>query len=204
MHNLTLRHNWEDVLELAKNRGIVTPADVRALGLAPENLNKLARLGKLDKIGRGLYRHRDFQATERHSYVEVARAVPSGVICLLSALSIHGVGTHVPWEVWIAIPRGKRIPKARQTRIHAVTMSGKNFQIEQEEHLYEGATVKVFSLEKTIIDCFRLRRLVGHDVAVEALRDAIGTKKIDVSNLLHIAGQLRSRRLIEPYLEAML
>lgn len=204
MHNLTMRRTWEDVLELAKRQGVVTPADVRALGLAPENLNKLAKLGKLNKIGRGLYRHPDFQATERHSIVEVARAVPDGVICLLSALSVHGVGTQMPWDVWLAIPRGKRIPITRQTRIRAVTMTGASFDLGCEEHIFEGVSVKVYSLEKTIIDCFRLRRLVGHDVAVEALREAIGTKKIDVSKFLHLAGQLRSRRLIQPYLEAML
>lgn len=204
MHNLTVRHTWEDLLELAKRQGVVTPADVRALGLAPENLNKLAKLGKLDKIGRGLYRHPDFQATERHSFVEVTRAVPDGVICLLSALSIHGVGTQMPWDVWLAIPRGKRIPTTRQTRIRAVTMTGTSFELGREEHIFEGVRVKVFSLEKTIIDCFRLRRLVGHEVAVEALREAINTQKIDVSQFLQLAGQLRARRLIQPYLEAML
>lgn len=183
---------------------MITPADVRSLDLSPENLNRLAKLGKLERIGRGLYQHPDFQATERHSFVEVAKAVPSGVICLLSALSIHGVGTQMPWDVWLAIPRGKRIPTTRQTRIRAVTMKGASFNLGREEHIFEGISVKVYSLEKTIIDCFRLRRLVGHEVSVEALRESIHTQKIDVSKLLQLAGQLRSRRLIQPYLEAML
>lgn len=199
-----MRTGWEDILELAKRQGVITPADVRAIGLAPENLNKLAKLGKLDKIGRGLYRHPEFQATERHSIVEVSRVVPEGVVCLLSALSIHGVGTQMPWEVWVAIPRGKRTPTTRQTRIRAVTMTGASFDLGREEHLFEGVSVKVYSLEKTIIDCFRLRRLIGHDVAIEALREAIHLEKIDVSKLLQLASQLRSRRLIEPYLETLL
>jgi len=199
-----MRHTWEDVLALAKRQGVVTPADVRALGLAPENLNKLTRLGKLNKIGRGLYRHPEFRATERHSIVEVARAVPDGVVCLLSALTIHEVGTQTPWEVWLAIPRGRRIPTTRLTRIRAVTMSGANFALGREEHKLEGVSVQVYSLEKTIVDCFRLRRLVGHEVAVEALREAVNSRKIDVSMLIQLAGKLRSRRLIEPYLDAML
>ncbi|MBX3115219.1 MAG: type IV toxin-antitoxin system AbiEi family antitoxin domain-containing protein [Fimbriimonadaceae bacterium] len=199
-----MRHTWEDILELAKRQGVVTPADVRALGLAAENLNKLAKLGRLEKIGRGLYRHPDFEATERHSLVEVAMAVPDGVICLLSALSIHEVGTQMPWDVWLAISRGKRIPSTRQTRIRVVTMTGANFDLGREEHIFEGVRVKVYSLEKTIIDCFRLRRIVGHEIAVEALREAINAQKIDVSKFLHLAGELRSRRLIQPYLEAML
>ncbi|MFN8219322.1 MAG: type IV toxin-antitoxin system AbiEi family antitoxin domain-containing protein [Fimbriimonadales bacterium] len=199
-----MRRTWDDVLELAKRRGVITPADVRALGLAPENLNKLAKLGKLEKLGRGLYRHPGFEATEHHSYVEVAKAVPDGVICLLSALNIHGIGTQMPWEVWVAIPRGRRIPATRQTRMRAVTMSGANFKLGTEEHTFEGVRVKVYGLEKTIIDCFRLRRLIGHEVAVEALRESIRAQKINVSTLTELADHLRSRRLIEPYLEAML
>jgi predicted transcriptional regulator of viral defense system len=83
-------------------------------------------------------------------------------------------------------------------------MKGASFNLGREEHIFEGISVKVYSLEKTIIDCFRLRRLVGHEVSVEALRESIHTQKIDVSKLLQLAGQLRSRRLIQPYLEAML
>lgn len=204
MHNLIVRHTGQDILELARRQGVITPNDVRALDLAPENLNRLAKLGKLDRIGRGLYRHPEYAVSERHSYVEVARAVPSGVICLLSALSIHGVGTQMPWEVWVAIPRGRRIPVSRLTRTRAVTMSGANYQLGIEEHLFEGVAVHVYSLEKTIIDCFRLRRFVGQDIALEALRDAIGTRKVDVSALVQVADRLQSRRLVQPYLEALL
>jgi predicted transcriptional regulator of viral defense system len=204
MHNLTMASVSTAILELAARQGVITPADVRALGVAPENLNKLAKQGKVNKIGRGLYRHPNFQATESHSYVEIAKLVPDGVICLLSALSIHGVGNHMPWEVWISIPRGKRIPVSRQTRIRAVSMTGLNYDLEVNELSLEGVTVKVYSLEKTIVDCFRLRRLVGHDVPVEALRQAMNAKKIDVSKLLSLAARLRSRQLIQPYLEAMI
>lgn len=204
MHNLTMRRTWADIIELARRQGIITPADVRALGLAPENLNKLAKLGRLDKVGRGLYRHPGFEATEHRSYVEVAKAVPDGVICLLSALSFHGIGTQMPWEVWVAIPRGNRIPMPRQTRIRAVTMTGANYSLGSEEHTIEGVTISVYSLEKTIIDCFRLKRFVGHDVAIEAMRAAINTQRISVSKLIELADRLRSRRLIQPYIEAML
>jgi predicted transcriptional regulator of viral defense system len=199
-----MRHTWQDILGIAKSQGVITPADVRALGLVPENLNKLAKLGKLEREGTGLYRHPEFEASDRHSLVEVSKSIPDGVICLLSALSLHGTGTQMPWEVWVAIPRGKRIPIARQTRIRAVTMTNACYELGIDVHVLEGVQVKVYCLEKTIIDCFRLRRLIGHEVAIEALREAIRTDKINLSELLRFAGQLRSRRLIQPYLEALL
>lgn len=204
MHNLIMRRTWDDILALASQKGMITPSDVRSLGLAPENLNRLADLGKLERIGRGLYRHPDFAPSEYHSYVEVARAVPAGVLCLLSALSVHGIGSQMPWQVWVAIPRGKRVPVARQTQLRVVTMSGLNYQLGLEQVMLEGVSVRVYSLEKTIVDCFRLRRLVGHEVGVEALRDGISNRRIDVARLVDVADQLRSRRLIQPCVEALL
>jgi len=185
-------------------QGVVTPADVRELGLAPENLNKLARLGKLEHIGHGLYRNPDFPVTEHHSFVEVAKAVPQGVICLLSALRIHGVGTQMPREVWVAIPRGKRVPVLRQTALRPVTMTETSYKLGVDTRMYEGVAVRVYSLAKTIVDCFRLRRFVGHDTALEALRDSIQDRKVSVSEILELAGQLRSRKVIDPYVEALL
>lgn len=199
-----MRARIENILELAGRQGLITPAEVRALGLVPENLNKLAKKRKLVRVGRGLYCHPEFPNTERHSFVEVSKVVPEGVVCLLSALNLYDIGTQMPWEIWVAIPRGNRIPKTRRTRFRAVTMMNDNYRLGIVEFFFEGVSVRAYSLEKTIIDCFRLRRLVGHDVGVEALREAISKGKINPSELLALANKLRARRLIEPYLEAML
>ena len=37
--------------------------------------------------------------------------VDAGVICLVSALSYHEIGTQTPRRVWIAVSRGTRVPK---------------------------------------------------------------------------------------------
>jgi predicted transcriptional regulator of viral defense system len=199
-----VRSTQQDILELARRQGVVTPADVRALGLAPENLNRMSSTGLLVHVARGIYEHPDLSPTEHHSYVEVAKSVPKGVICLISALSIHGIGTQMPWEVWVAIPRGMRIPRSRGTRIRAVTMTGLNYELGIEQCEFEGIEAKLYSVEKTIVDCFRLRRLVGHDVPVEALREGLRGHKIDLAKLLDIAQKLRARSLIQPYVEALI
>lgn len=199
-----MKGTWQDILLLAARQGVVTPSDVKAIGLAPENLNRMAAQGLLVRVARGLYEHPDFSPTEHHSYVEVARSVPKGVICLISALSMHEIGTQMPWEVWVAVPRGLRLPKSRLTKMHLVTMSGPSYDLGIEERLIEGVTTRVYSLEKTLVDCFRLRRLVGHDVAVEALRCAVRERRVDANLLLNLANQLRCRRLIEPFVEALI
>jgi predicted transcriptional regulator of viral defense system len=172
------------------------------MGLAPENLNRLAQQGLLIRRGRGIYEHPDFDWTENHSYVQVAKAVPDSVMCLLTALSIHGVGTQLPHEVWIAIPRGRRPPKARNANLKVVTMSHSTFDLGIETMVFEELPVRVYSLEKTLVDCFRLQSLVGHDVGVEALRDALSQRKVNLSNLTKLAQQTRTWTRLRPYLEA--
>ncbi len=195
---------WQDILDLARDQGVITPAEVKALGLAPENLNRLVQQGMLVRSGRGIYEHPDFEITEMHSYVEVAKAIPEGVFCLLSALRIHDIGTQNPHKVWIAVPRQKRIPRARSAQIRVVRMSPLQFDTEIEPHKIEGITLRVYSLEKTIIDCLRLRHLVGHDVGVEALKEAMKQQKVSVSKLMDVAKCLKSTGIVSPYVEALL
>lgn len=204
MHNLTVKGTWQDVISMADTQGVITPADVRNLGLAPENLSKLVAKGLLVRTARGVYERSGRVPTESHSYVEIAKTVPKGVICLLSALQIHGIGSSMPWEVWVAIPRGQRRPKERTAALRVITMSGDNYELDAVSKTLEGVQVRVYGLEKTIIDCFRLRHLVGHDVPVEALRESIRERRIDPGHLISLASKLRSRRLIEPYLDAII
>lgn len=203
VHNLTMKPTWDDIRKLAADQGVVTPADVRKLGLAPENLNRMVSRGILRHVGRGLYEDMSLSPSENHSYVEAAKSTPRAVVCLLSALNVHQIGTQMPWQVWIAIPRGDRVPRTRQSA-RVVTMSGLNYELGIEEHVFEGVPTKVYSLEKTLVDCFRLRRLVGHDVPIEALRESIQARRVDLNIFMSIADQLRAKRLIQPYLEAML
>lgn len=205
MQNLTVsRATWDDVIALAKRQGVVTPGDVIALGLAPENLNKLSKIGLLVRSGRGIFEHPEFDWTEKHSYVQVARAVPNAVMCLLTALNIHEIGTQLPHQVWIAIPRGQRPPKARGTNLRVVTMTDTAYELGVGIKEFEGIEVKVYSAAKTIVDCFRLRRLVGHDVGLEALKDAMRRRLFTVDELRGTAMALRKWTTMQPYVDAFL
>lgn len=192
-----------DILDLARQQGVVTPSDVRLLGLAPENLNRLVKQGLLERAGRGIYQHPEYKWTENHSYVEVAKAVPEAVICLLTALRIYEIGTQNPHRIWISIPYGKRVPKTRTSKLHVVRMSPKQYETGIEHRIIEGVSVPIYSLEKTIIDCFRLRRVVGTDVAIEALKEALRARKVDINMLIKISKSMRAASVVMPYIEAL-
>ena len=61
--------------------------------------------------------------------------------------------------------------------------------------------MKVYSVARTVADCFRFRNTVGLDVALEALSEAWRGKRLDLDELNRIAKRLRVQRVMQPYLK---
>ena len=191
------------VLALAREFPFVRPRDVEGIGVAREYLLRLHRAGQLERVGRGLYRLPNSLVTEHHNFAQVARRVPQGVICLLSALAFHDVGTQNPFEVWIAIPRGMRHPKLDTPPLRVTTLSGAAYAEGIEEHMIEGVTVRIYGVAKAVVDCFRFRNKIGLDVAMEALRESLRSKKTTIHEIYRFAKLARLGRVMRPYLEAL-
>lgn len=129
--------------------------------------------------------------------------VPSGVVCLLSALRFHEVGTQNPHQVWLAIHPKARLPRVQQPPLHIVRFSGPALELGIEVHELEGKPVKVFSAAKTVVDCFRYRNKLGLDVALEALRDLLA-RGGSPDEVWKLAQACRIASVMQPYLEASL
>lgn len=191
------------VLSLARELPFVRPRDVEGIGVAREYLLRLHRAGLLERVGRGLYRLPNSPVTEHHNFAQVARRVSQGVVCLLSALAFHDVGTQNPFEVWIAIPRGMRHPKLDAPPLRVTTLSGAAYAEGIEEHMIEGVTVRIYGIAKTVVDCFRFRNRIGLDVAMEALRESLRSKKTTINEINRFAKLARLGRVMRPYLEVL-
>jgi predicted transcriptional regulator of viral defense system len=139
--------------------------------------------------------------TAHHSLAVVARVVPKGVVCLLSALAYHDLGTQLPHEVWLAIGATARRPARSPARLRVVRMSGPPLTSGVEVHNIEGVPVRIFNAAKTVADCFRFRNKIGLDVAIEALRAY--RRRGDLDALWRYAEICRVARVIRPYLEAI-
>ena len=164
----------------------------------------MVKRGVLDKVGPGLYRlPRRTRITEHHDLAVATAAVPRSVVCLISALRFHDVGTQLPAEVWIAVPRGARVPRISAPPLRIVNISPTVFDLGIEEHRLEGQTIRIYSLARTVADCFRFRNKVGLDVALEALTEAWRSKRLKLDELNRIAKRLRVLRVMQPYLETV-
>jgi predicted transcriptional regulator of viral defense system len=194
----------EKVLALARKRSILRPRDLEAIGIPREYLLRLMRQGHLHRTGRGIYELADASPTEHHSLAVVAKQLPQGVICLLSALRFHELTTQQPPELWIGIPiRGWR-PNISTTAYRVVRYSDATFNAGVRTHRIEGVPVRIFEPAKTIADCFKFRNKIGLDVAMEALKDTLRKRKATVDEIQHYAAICRVSNVMRPYLEASL
>ncbi len=184
-----------ELLRRADLGGFFRPRQLEAVGLTRDQLPALVRAGVVERVGRGLYRLATAEPTENHSLAMACTRVPTGIICLLTALRVHGIGTQAPSAIWMAIPHKARTPKVPELRLRFVRVSGPAATYGIEATQFEGVPARITSPARTIADCFRLARLVGPEVGVEALRDALRRRVVTVVELARVEEVLPSRAL---------
>lgn len=177
--------------------------DAAALGLGSTDLRRLVEQGLIERVARGLYRLAAAEPTEHYTIAAVCARVPEAIVCLLSALSVHEIGTQLAREVWIAIPHKARAPRLPELPVKLVRFSGAALRYGVETIQLEGLAVRITNAARTVVDCFRFRRLVGLEAAREALLSALREGKATREQIWRTAESCRARSLIGPMLEAL-
>lgn len=179
------------------------PRDVAPLGVSYYEIQRMVAEGRVEPVGAGLYRLAEVEATELETIAMVASAVPHAIVCLLSALRVHDIGTQSPREVWLAIDRKARKPSRLPAAVRIVRFSGQMLRYGVVSQPIQGANVLITNPARTVVDCFRYRNKIGLDVAMEALRDAVRSKKAMVSEIDRAAEVCRISTVMAPYLAAL-
>jgi len=186
-----------------KGTTLLRTRDLTARGFDRVQLREAVKAGLLEHAGRGLYRPPGADITEHHTLAEVAKRVPNGVICLLSALRFHGLTTQSPHEVWITIPHKAWHPRLDTVGLRVMRSSGAALHEGVETHVVEGVPVKIYHPAKTVADCFKFRNKIGLDVALEALREVWRARRVTMDELEHYARIDRVARIMNPYLASL-
>jgi predicted transcriptional regulator of viral defense system len=193
----------DEVLRLARRSQGVTARELADAGIHRQTLSRLVAAGELERIARGIYRLPEHPITEQHGLAIASAAVPHGVVCLISALQFHELGTQLPHQIWLAIDRRARRPALKYPPLRIVRYSGAALTEGIEVHQLEGRSVRVYNVAKTLADCFKYRNKIGLDVALEALREAWRSRRFTMADMHRYAGICRVRRVMQPYLEAL-
>lgn len=183
--------------------GILRTRDAVAAGIQYSTLYWMRDNGLLETLGRGLYRLADLPALSDQDLVTVSARAPEGVVCLISALAFHQVGTQIPHAVSIALPPKAWAPQIEHPPLQVYRMSGAALVQGVETHVIDARPVMIFGVAKTVADCFKFRNKIGLDVAVEALQEALRSRKTTPAEIMECAQVDRVARVIRPYLEAL-
>ncbi len=183
--------------------GTLRTRDLIKLGVHTDALYALRDSGRVTELGRGLYRLTEISEAEHPDLVEVAARAPNAAVCLISALSYHGITTQIPSSVHLAVPRGSYHRIKLSIPVTVYRFDPKTFKDGLETHRMGGMSLKVYGIARTVVDCFKFRNKIGLDVALEALRLARQRKRVQNRELLRYARLLRVERPMSPYLQAI-
>lgn len=184
--------------------GILRTAEALKEGIHPRTLYFMRDHKYIELLCRGTYRLTELEPADQQDFVTVASNVKSGVICLISALSYHEITTQIPHEVYVAISRKTAYPRLKYPPTRFFRFSDKAFHAGIEAHKISGVDVKIYSPEKTVVDCFKYRNKLGLDVAIESLKFWRHRKNARIDKLVEYAEICRVYNVLKPYVEAIL
>jgi predicted transcriptional regulator of viral defense system len=188
------RHREATVTGLA-GLGLSRPALFRAL-------SGLLDQGRIVRVRRGVYQSARARETG-DTWVQVMQRYPQGVLCLLSALAFHEITTQSPATVWLALPKSAWRKPGGYPPLRIVHFSGEAYAAGVETHKRQGGAVRVYSVAKTVADCFKFRNRIGLDVAIEALRDGWQQRRFTLEDLDRMARICRVQVVMRPYVETL-
>jgi predicted transcriptional regulator of viral defense system len=171
-------------------------------GISRYMLYALRDKGVIEQVSRGVYRLVELPPISNPDLVTVGLRFPNAVICLVSALAYHEITTQIPHSVSVAVPRESRQPSLDYPPLSVHRFSDLAFRAGIEEHQIDGVSVKIYSPEKTLADCFKFRNKIGMDVVLEALKLYKARKQFNLEALLKYAKVCRVEKVMHPYLEA--
>jgi predicted transcriptional regulator of viral defense system len=186
---------------LGEHLGLIRSRDAVVAGTSRTELSRMVQRGELVRVARGVYQAVDARPVD--PLVVLCVTHPDLVVCLLSALAMHGLTTQVPRQVWVAISNKAAVPRVTSPALEIVRMSDESLRSGVLEKSVDGALVRVTGPARTVADCFKFRSRVGLDVAIEALRTAWDQRAVTMDDLWSAAQTVRMSNVMRPYLESL-
>lgn len=184
--------------------GYARMKDLRAAGFQTREISDQVAAGLIERVKPGMYRLAGLaDAAEHAGLVDICRAIPEGVICLVSALDYHGLTTFNPSEVYVAIPHGAKPPRMHYPPIKPFYFRERFYLPGIEKVSTLAGEIRVYGPEKTIGDMFRYRRKLGEDLALEGLKQYLQRKDANIPRLLEYAAICQAKTVMLPYLKAL-
>ena len=176
---------------------LIGSKEAKNMGVSTSLLNYYVKIGRLRRVGRGLYARSDVTPEIDFQWEELfytVLSIPNGVVCYTTALILHELTDEIARQYWVAVPHDTTIAKRRRVRL-----------VRMRNHSLGISTVKLgaieiptYDIERSLVEAFRA---VGSEIAINALKQAFSPErkvKPNVQKMLDYGKKLRIK--IEPYL----
>ncbi len=187
-----------------KNNGYLKASEALFEGIHPRDLYALRDSGDITLIIRGLFRLTSMPELRVPELFIIAVKIPHGVLCLQSALAFHHLVEPFPKEISVALVKGSEKPVLRDFLLKTYLVSEPAFSEGIQIHQGEGVSLRVYSLEKTLADCFKFRTKVGMDFCLAALQKWWKREDRDLKQFLAFCRICRVEKIVRPYLDLLI
>lgn len=185
------------------HNGYASTKEVSTYAINRYYISELSEKGIIEKVKNGFYKWCDYDFDFDFELVEVSRIVPTGVLCLKSALAYHNLTTYNPWQYEVAIERSDRVAIPPYPPIKIVFFSKALYELGISEIDIAGHKVRIYDMEKTICDCIRYRNKIGIDMIKECLHEYLKRNDRNLTKLMSYAETCRIKKILKEYLEVL-
>lgn len=164
-----------------------------AAGVSWRDLYSLRDEGELLELSRGLFQLAEAAGVGNIDFVAVCARAPHGMVALESALAYWDLTDQIPSEVHLAVPEGTHRPVIDHppTRVHvfrAATFSLGRIEVREAD----GERFWITDRERSVVDAYRLRHIVGDVEGHGALRRYLRQPRPKLAKLADVARMLRA------------
>ncbi len=180
-----------------KKLGIFTIAQANELGISQQSLSKLVKQERIKRIDRGIFVHPEATLSREYDFqIACAKLGPDAVIGGLSALFYYNLAEQVPKQTWVLVPPHK-ITSNRSYRLIRT-------QTPLDKGIVEGNGYKIVSIERAIVEAFKLASKIGERTAIKACRLAIQQRLTTLKKIGMMAKELGLTANFNKYSEAII
>jgi predicted transcriptional regulator of viral defense system len=187
---------------LSANSGIIKTEMLKRNGFTNHDIKRLIQVGLIERIKQGHYIEKQREVSD----VEIAaKLIPMGVLCLFTAIDYYELATVNPAEICVALPRGVTCPVLPSNLfIKIYHMTNSHYEAGIIETEVNRSMVRMYDIEKTVCDCFKYDNTVEKNIALEVLKNYIAKGGCNIQKLLEYAKLLGKKKVIYPYVEALI
>ncbi len=195
----------EAIKYFKSNGGYANMTQLKQAGIHTSTIKAMLDQGIIEKVKSGLYRLFDIDPKSgiNISFIDVCKAVPKGVICLISAIDYYRLSTFNPPEIYVAIPQSEKPQKIEYPPTKFYFFPERFYNLGIEKIKTKAGEVRIYNIEKTICDMFRYRDKLGEDIPIEALKNYLNRKEANLIKLRDYAIRCQVKTVVLPYLKAL-